>query len=105
MYGRKTTRCHPQSIVFPQGFDVNYSYNHCSNEELAIQNVHEIILPYVYKIKAELGLPEVQKSLLIYKVLQGQTTKSYTDLLLENKIVYVCLCSTKFDPQVSTSRH
>ena len=41
------------------------------------------------KIKEELGLPKDQKSLLIYDVFKGQTTKRYTDFLLENDLVQV----------------
>ena len=40
------------------------------------------------KIKG-LGLPKDQKSLLIYGVFKGQTTKRYTDFLLENNLVHV----------------
>ena len=56
---------------------------------MAIQHIREIILPYVDKIKEELGLPKDQKSLLIYNVFKGQTTKRYTDFLLENDHVHV----------------
>ena len=35
-------------------------------------------------IKEELVLPKDQKSLLIYDVFKGQTTKRYIDFLLEN---------------------
>ena len=41
------------------------------------------------KIKEELGLPKDQKSLLIYDVFKGQTTKRYTDFLLENDLAHV----------------
>ena len=47
------------------------------------------MLPYVDKIKENLGLPKDQKSLLIYDVFKGQTTKCYTDFLLENDIVHL----------------
>ena len=36
IYTGKTIRCHLQGIEFPPGFDVTYSHNHWSNEELAI---------------------------------------------------------------------
>ena len=85
----KTKRCQPQGIEFFSGFDVTNSLNHWSNEELAIQHIHEIILPYVDKIKEELGLPKDQKSLVIYDVIKGQTTKRYTDLLLENDLIHL----------------
>ena len=86
---------------FPSGFDVTHSLNHWSNEKLAIQHTREIILPYVDKIKEELGLPKDQKSLLIYDVFKGQTTKRYTDFLLENDLVHVYVPANlthKFQP-------
>ena len=58
IYVDKTKRCHPQSIEGPSGFDVTHSLNHWSNVKLAIQHIREIILPYVDKIKEELGLPK-----------------------------------------------
>lgn len=64
LYAGKTTRCYSQRIVFHMDF-VTQSDNHWSNEELTIQHVHEVILPYVDKTKEKLGLPEEQKSLLI----------------------------------------
>ena len=81
IYAGKTKHCHPQSIELPSGFDVTYSLNHWSNEELAIQHIREI--------KEDLGLSKNQKSLLIYNVFKRQTTKFYTDFLLENDLVYV----------------
>ena len=40
-------------------------------------------------MKEALGLPKDQKSLLIYDVFKGQTTKRYTDFLLENDLAHV----------------
>ena len=89
IYVDKTKRCHPQSIEVPSGFDVTHSLNHWSNEELAIRHIREIILPYVDKIKEELGLQKEQTSLLIYDVFKRQTTNSYTGFLLENYLVHI----------------
>ena len=89
IYAGKTNRFHPQGIEFPTGFDVTHSHNQWSNEELAIQHICEIVTPYADKMKEELGLPKAQKSLLIYDVLKGQTTKRYPDFLLENDLAHV----------------
>ena len=89
IYAGKTNRCHPQGVEFPPGFDVTHSYNNWSNEELAIQHIREILIPYVDKMKEELGQPNDQMNLLIYDVFKGQTTKRYTDFLLENDLAYV----------------
>ena len=58
IYPGKTNRCHPQGIEFPPGFDVTHPHNHWSNEGLVIQHVCEIVIPYVDKMKEELGLPK-----------------------------------------------
>ena len=54
-----------------------------------IRYVDEIILPYVDKIKEELGLPKDEEILRIYDVFKRQTIKRYTDFLLENDLVHV----------------
>ena len=51
IHARKIKRCHPQGIEFPSGFDVTHSLNHWSNEELVIQHIREIIVPYVGTVK------------------------------------------------------
>ena len=89
IYAGKTKRCHPQGIKFPSGFDITHSLNHWRNEELAIQHICVIILPYVDKIKEELSLPKDQKTFLIYDVFKGQTTNPYTNFWLGNDLVYV----------------
>ena len=101
IYAGKTNRCHPQGIEFPSGSDVTHSHNHWSNEELAIQHICETVIPYVDKMKEELGLPNNQKSLLIYDVFKGQTTKRCTDFLLENDLAHVHVpanLTDKFQP-------
>ena len=85
----KTKRRHPQGIKFPSGFDVTHSFKDWSNDELAIQHIHEIIFPYVGKIKEELGLPKDQNSLLTYDVFKGKTTKCYTNFFFENDLSHV----------------
>ena len=92
IYAGKTKPCHPQGVEFTSGFDVSHSLNHCSNEELVVQHIREIILPYMDKTKEEFGLPKefgLQKSLLIYDVFKEQTRKRYTDFLLENNLIHV----------------
>ena len=53
IYAGKTDRCHPQDIEFPHGFQVSHSPNRWSNEELAIQHVMLLVIPYVDKMKEE----------------------------------------------------
>ena len=101
IYAGKTDRCHPIGIEFPRGFHITHSPNHWSNEELAIQHISEIVIPYVEKMKEELGLPSDQKSLLIYDVFKGQTTERYKEFIQENDLVNVHVppnLTQKFQP-------
>ena len=71
-YTGKTTCYHPQSIVFPQVFDVTHSDNHWSNKELVIQYAHEVILPYVnHSNKKRKGSRETLAVLLIFLIELG----------------------------------
>ena len=72
----------PSSKLRSNAFVLHYSRKQYSR-------IQEIILPYVDKIKEELGLPKDQKSLLIYDVFKGHVTKRYTDFLLDNDLVHV----------------
>ena len=54
-----------------------------------LKHIYENVIPDVDKMKEELVLPKNQKSLLIYDVFEGQTTKRYTDFLLENDLAHV----------------
>ena len=101
IYAGKTDRCHPKGIEFPHGFHITHSPNHWSNEELAIEHISKIVIPYVEKMKEDLGLPNDQKSLLIFDVFKGQTTERYTDFLRENHLVNVLVppnLTHKFQP-------
>ena len=89
IYEGKTDRCHPRGIEFPQGFNVTHSENHWSNEEKVIEHLETIVFPYLERKKEELGLPEDQKSLLIYDVFRGQVTQRVLDLIESNHCVNV----------------
>lgn len=67
IYEGKTPRCLPKDVNFPNDFDVTFTSNHWSNEEKAKQLLEKVIFPYLKKKKHDLGLPDDQKSLLIYK--------------------------------------
>jgi len=87
IYQGKTNRCLPKNANFPDDFDVTYTENHWSNEEKAIQLLEKVIFPYLKSTKEKLGLPETQKSMLIFDVFKGQTTSKVIDFLTENDCV------------------
>ena len=67
---------------------MTFTPNHWSNEEKSKQLLDNVIFPYLKK-KHELGLPGDQKSLLIYDVFTGQTTKNIKEYIQENDCVIV----------------
>ena len=77
IYAGKTTRCEPKGIQFPEGFHVTETPNHWSNEEKAIEHVHNILIPYVKKMREELRLPVNQKALAIFDVFKGQKMETW----------------------------
>ena len=54
IYQGKTSHCHPH-YSFLLGWHVTHSEKHWSNEETMIQYVHEIIIPYVAKVREDIG--------------------------------------------------
>ena len=89
IYQGKTIRCHPQGVVFPEGFNITHTPNHWNNEEKSIELLEEIVFPYLSRKRAELNLPDDQKALLIFDVLKGQKTQRILDLMVENHSVYL----------------
>ena len=89
IYEGKTPRCLPKDVEFPKEFDVTFTPNHWSNEEKSKQLLDNVIFPYLKKKKYDLGLPGDQKSLLIYDVFTGQTTKNIKEYIEENDCVIV----------------
>ena len=75
IYGGKTPRCLPKNVEFPEGFNLTYSENHWSNEQVATEYLEEIIFPYINSPKERLGLPDTQKSMLIYDVFRGSKNR------------------------------
>ena len=89
IYEGKTPQCLPKDVEFPKEFDVTFTQNHWSNEGKSKQLLDNVIFPYLKKKKYDLGLPGDQKSLLIYDVFTGQTTKNIKEYIEENDCVIV----------------
>ena len=81
---------------FSTGIDIINSDNHWGNEELAVD-----------KIKEELSTAKEQKNLLVYGMFKGLLVFRYQKLFRSaaGKKYCSCMCSCKFDPQVSNYRH
>ena len=74
IYAGKTTACHPRGVHFPTGFLVSQNVKHWSNEEETLKLIDTVLHPYVVKKRAEAGLPEDQKALVVWDVFKGQMT-------------------------------
>ena len=97
IYGGKTPRCLPKNVEFPEGFNLTYSENHWSNEQVATEYLEEIIFPYINSTKERLGLPDTQKSMLIYDVFRGQKTDKVTGIIEDNDCVSLFVPSNLTD--------
>lgn len=73
LYTGKTPRCHSYYTGFPADFDVWHSPNHWANQETSLRFIHNIIIPYVQKTRAEKGLSPTHQALPIFDVFHGQT--------------------------------
>ena len=77
----KTNTCHPK-FWFPSDWNNTHSPNHWSTEKTMIQNVNEVIIPYV-RSQREL-LREEKVAVVIMDNLTGQNTASITALMEAN---------------------
>ena len=84
IYTGKTDCCHPR-YPFPPEWNVTHSRNHWSNEDTMVQYVDNIILPYVEKVREEVGAEKA--AIVIMDNFKGQTTTKITNLLEENNIL------------------
>ena len=87
IYQDKTSCSHPH-YSFPAGWHVTHSPKHQSNEETMIQYVQEIIVPYVEKVREDIG--DNKCALVITDNFKGQVTDEINSLLDANDID-VCL--------------
>ena len=74
--------------TFPKDFDVIFNEKHWANESTAINFIENIIVPYVNDEKVLLGLPEAQKTLLVYDVFKGHLTEKVNEIMALNNIVH-----------------
>ena len=74
IYQGKTRRSLP-AVKFPAGFSLSYNTKHWSNEAETIRLLNDIIAPYCTKVKKELGLPENQRTLLLWDAFKAQSTE------------------------------
>lgn len=77
----KTEKCLPPkntcTALTNLGFDLNFSINHWSNEELSIDWIDRVLRPYFAKTKTALGLPADHPCLLLVDCWQIHLSKAF----------------------------
>ena len=84
IYKGKTDRCHPK-FQFPDNWDITHAPRHWSTEETMRQNIEKIILPYVERIRGDVGSDKA--ALVIMDNFKGQKNESILNLLEDNNIL------------------
>lgn len=88
IYKGKTPRCHPR-FAFPEGWHVTHSPNHWSTEATMLQYIEHIIVPYVEKIREDVGSDKA--ALVIMDNFKGQVTPAVNAVLEDNNILVTLL--------------
>ena len=85
----KTSRCNAK-LQFPNDWNITHAPEHWSTEETMIQYIHNIIIPYVQRVRCDLGNEEAA-ALVMTDNFKGQTTEAVLDLLESNNILVTLL--------------
>ena len=88
IYKGTSTRCYPR-FQFPRDWHITHSPNHWSTEETMLQYIECIILPYVEKVRDDMG--DNKAALVIMDNFKGQITASVSSLLEDNNIFVTLL--------------
>ena len=88
IYLGKTARSHPK-YHFPRDWDINQSPKHWSTENTMVAYIENIIVPYVEKVRDDLGDPE-KAALVVMDNFKGQVTSKVT-ALLECHNIHSCI--------------
>ena len=100
IYGGKTDRCHPR-YPFPPDWHITHSENHWSNEQTMLNYIDKIIVPFVERVREDLGLDKQQAALAIFDHFKGQLTESITQVLEKHNIQSVLVpacCTDRLQP-------
>lgn len=76
--------CYQVKFDFPSEFNVAHTKNHWSNKYKAMEFIKNIIMPYIKKVREELGLRSTKDSILISNIFKGQWVEPVLKLILDN---------------------
>uniref|UniRef100_A0A1X7V892 DDE-1 domain-containing protein n=1 Tax=Amphimedon queenslandica TaxID=400682 RepID=A0A1X7V892_AMPQE len=100
VYQGKTIKCLPP-VTFPAEWDVTYSENHWSNEDMMKSYLRKIIVPNLEDKREDLNLPSNYHCLVIIDNFKAQCTDSIFAMLTDNNIYYVFIpanCTDRLQP-------
>ena len=80
IYARKMERFLPD-FTFPDGFCSAFSQKHWDYETKTICLIEDLLVPYIEKVIEEKGLPQSQKSLLVWDTFKAQSIPKVMDTL------------------------
>ncbi len=95
IYKGTTKNCHAD-YPFPDDWNITHSKNHWSNSETMIEYFDKVLFPYISKVKKDLGLPEEQKSLIIFDLFKAHQKEEVINHLKNNH------CRMKYVPASCT---
>ena len=96
IYKGKTDRCHP-SYSFPADWCITQSSNHWSNEKTMLKYIDDIIVPFVERVRDDLGTDDSQAALGLFDHFKGQLTPNVTAALERHNIQSVLIPATCTD--------
>lgn len=96
IYTGKTDRCHP-SYSFPLDWSITHSDNHWSNESTMLTYINDIIVPFVERVRDDLGTDNSQAALAVFDHFKGQLTGNVMAALERNNIQSVLIPATCTD--------
>ena len=101
IYQGTTSQCLPKNVSFPSDWHITHTANHWANETTTITYIENIIIPYVQKERALLGLNDDHCALVLFDVFKGQCTSEVLKMLEDNNILYVTVpnnCTDRLQP-------
>jgi hypothetical protein len=96
IYQGKTAECHAKNVRFPADWNITHTDSHWSTEVSIELYIKSILIPHFKTQKQLLGLPETQKSKLLWDVYAPHRTDHIMKVLEDNHIIvlFVPACCT-----------
>ena len=88
MLGRHQDVCLP-TVKFPTDWHVTYATNHWANEEITVDYIEKILVPFVTRKREALSLDPQHPALVIFDRFKCQCTSRILSLLDNNNIYLV----------------